>query len=237
MAYILGFIMADGCILPKTNTLTIAIHKKDIEILHYINDILESTYPINYHETKTTPVAKLSINSKLIIEDLKKLGIDRNKTFRLNIPVDMPDKYFSHFIRGFFDGDGCISLKREKELHVDICSVNYQILKEMQEKCNNIGHIYNSKTSKGNTIYYWHMGQKDSWKFRDIIYNPKDVFGLSRKKELFYREFTHNKRAWRPEELDILMQNLEKPPKEIAKLTGRPYPSVTQKLRQIKQAA
>ena len=47
------------------------------------------------------------IGSKEIYDDLLKLGLIPNKSKRLSLP-SIPKKYFSHFIRGYFDGDGSV---------------------------------------------------------------------------------------------------------------------------------
>lgn len=46
MAYILGFIIADGGI--SNYNIRIQIHKKDIKFLHYMNEQLSSEYPIRW---------------------------------------------------------------------------------------------------------------------------------------------------------------------------------------------
>jgi len=45
--------------------------------------------------------------------DLINLGLHPRKSLTINLP-DVPKRYMSHFIRGYFDGDGCINLYRNK---------------------------------------------------------------------------------------------------------------------------
>lgn len=233
MAYILGFILADGNVYK--NRLSIAIHQKDVEILTFIHKELNCSTNLCFYDTKTTPAVRLEISSKILIDDLKALGVESNKTFRLKLPIGLPDKYFYHFVRGFFDGDGSVSLKRGKELHSNICSVNLHLLEDIRIRCNSLGHIYESKTSKGNPVYYWVMSQSDSWKFRDLIYSDNS-FALQRKRAIFFRkESKICGCGWRPWELEFLCKNvLSKSKKEISISLGRSYNAVRFKLKDLK---
>lgn len=50
----------------------------------------------------------LMLNRKIIKEDLVNLhGIGSAKSLSLEFP-NVPNCYLSHFMRGYFDGDGCI---------------------------------------------------------------------------------------------------------------------------------
>lgn len=118
-AYWLGFIMADGTICKPGKTqayncrLQINISAKDIELLEaFKQDIEALDIKINTYTPKNTystnPMSKLVINSKQICLSLKRYGIDSNKTGNECIP-NIPQHLMSHFIRGYFDGDGCIT--------------------------------------------------------------------------------------------------------------------------------
>ena len=43
-----------------------------------------------------------------IIDDLVKLNIVQCKTLTLKYFEEMPEHLHAHFIRGYFDGDGCV---------------------------------------------------------------------------------------------------------------------------------
>jgi intein/homing endonuclease len=45
--------------------------------------------------------------------DLKKQGAMRKKTLRLKFPV-LPNRLIRHFVRGYFDGDGCVCVARKR---------------------------------------------------------------------------------------------------------------------------
>ncbi len=50
---------------------------------------------------------EIQVGSKKIFRQLKKSGFTPNKSLRLRFPA-VPRKMLSPFIRGFFDGDGCV---------------------------------------------------------------------------------------------------------------------------------
>ena len=53
---------------------------------------------------------QLSLRSKIICEDLKKLGCLQKKSKILVFPTEsqVPKNLIHHFIRGYFDGDGSV---------------------------------------------------------------------------------------------------------------------------------
>lgn len=112
-AYYAGLIAADGNISKKGNTVSVYLHKNDVELLIKMKNDLDS----NYHPTFSSALSKgkpclmslWQINSKQIKNDLIKIGLIPNKTGKLNwslIEKNIPHDLLRHFIRGFFDGDG-----------------------------------------------------------------------------------------------------------------------------------
>ncbi|PLT29470.1 LAGLIDADG family homing endonuclease [Peribacillus deserti] len=100
MAYILGFFVA------SKDTQTISIAQKEIEILNSIKTELKSEHPII--QNKKTGVYMLMLNSKIMRKDIIEIhGINPNKCLNLKFPK-IPAEFMSHFVRGYFDGDGCI---------------------------------------------------------------------------------------------------------------------------------
>ena len=56
---------------------------------------------------------RLQIGSKSWFVDLGRLGFTQNKSNILRFPK-IPEKYLTDFIRGYFDGDGCVYFKKLK---------------------------------------------------------------------------------------------------------------------------
>ena len=122
-AYILGFYMSDGSITGTR--FSIAINKDDLELVEKIRDILSPATTIYFSEErinkqgiKSNPICKLQFTSPNITETLQSLGFGKGKTY-LNKSVKniIPRDLMSHFIRGYFDGDGCISYSQPTKKH------------------------------------------------------------------------------------------------------------------------
>lgn len=124
-AYILGFIYADGyTVTSKTGSeLGIELHEKDREILDRINQEFNNVHDIRYREREkeylgyqyTSKTVVLRIHSNEIVNDLKKHSIIPNKTYHPKIFPEIHNTYFWEFLRGYFDGDGCIHIPKKSQ--------------------------------------------------------------------------------------------------------------------------
>jgi len=102
-AYILGFLWADGHVRKDGYATAIEINERDRCIVQYIREQLGSDHKI---ATATHNCIVLSLNSKQINSDLRKLGFCNRKTYSDIIPKH--GRYSLAFIRGLIDGDGSI---------------------------------------------------------------------------------------------------------------------------------
>ena len=118
MAWMLGFIWADGCLQIRIRCvekwryfqyeLTFGLKSADIELLRNVKKFLDCPGAIGKYVTKGGYfICCLSVNSKEIVESLLELGlVQRKSSFDLEFPK-VPKRYLRDFIRGYFDGDGC----------------------------------------------------------------------------------------------------------------------------------
>jgi hypothetical protein len=113
-AYFLGFIAADGCIIRKrwsSGILKIDIKETDKKILYALSDSLSLGYDrIKEYQTGQCKIVRVVVPSDKLTKDLAHYGIVPRKTFTFTFPEIIPDKLIRHFIRGYFDGDGCITV-------------------------------------------------------------------------------------------------------------------------------
>lgn len=159
MAYIIGFVLADGNISLNMRhyRLSISLQKQDENILQQIKKELQSEHLITYRNIKTKnklyESCSLTIDNKNIINTLIKLGITPRKSYNDIVP-DIPKKYKYDFLRGYFDGDGCLYIKirqRGKYLCKDCCmsftaKTKLFLEKIKQDFCDNFGNIAQSNT-------------------------------------------------------------------------------------------
>ncbi len=186
-AYFLGFIVADGCISDKTNS--IKIIQKEQEILFKFKKFIE--FDGNIFQSKSRNISIITVTSEKIKKDLFNLGITPNKTRTVKYP-SIPENLQSHFIRGVFDGDGCISIREDKRDgqkrgQFNICSGNQDFIIEFYNKISNYANLSNkNKIRNPKGTYYvvdW-GGLSDLEKIHDFLYKDASVF-LTRKKETF----------------------------------------------------
>lgn len=122
-AYWLGFLQADGCITRfykgselRSMSLEVTLSEKDKEHLEKFNHCLESNVPIKEKSVKLSGKQyksfRLVINCTKLCYDLINLGCTPQKTYTIKFPNEqqVPKKFIRDFLRGFFDGDGCISI-------------------------------------------------------------------------------------------------------------------------------
>lgn len=113
-AYWLGFLYADGYI-AKDNTIRINLKKDDEEhLLKFMKAIEYTNGKIKYSTKKDGEKiyhqAYFSIRDSKMKQDLADKGCVNNKSLIITFPYDkVPSSLYSHFIRGFFDGDGCLT--------------------------------------------------------------------------------------------------------------------------------
>ena len=222
MAYCLGFIASDGHIWKKRPYITIGIHKKDISVLNFIRDCISPDSKVRISKDK----CQMCVHSERIHKKLIRLGVDYNKTFNLKMPYKIPKKYISHFIRGFFDGDGSIWKTNffaggQDYYYANIVSASYHILKDIHEF---LGFGVLSKIK--NKYYELKFCQSDCIKLYNIIYNNAN-FKLDRKHNKFLLINTTYK-FWSKQEDDIIIKHItERNTKQlIPLLPNRNYKSI-----------
>lgn len=195
-AYILGFMAADGC--NTGNGLAITLHNKDYEILEFIkNEICKEVEIKNVERNRI----RLDIYSRKLSNDLSNQNIIRNKTFTLKFP-ELKNELISHFIRGCFDGDGCISFckhHKSEKLHPVFSYVSASkdfliILEEMLRKECNLNPKKLSKNSKSETFNLVYEGVHQVKRIFDYLYKDS-CFHLTRKFNKFNEYYNGNLRT------------------------------------------
>ena len=109
--YFLGFMGADGTIANKSNQVCLEIQDSDSEVLEKLKDAMELERPIKHYTTaRGYDNAKLYIEDKRLKDKLQEYNLIPNKTYNdcFSIPDNIPSQFFKDYLRGYFDGDGCI---------------------------------------------------------------------------------------------------------------------------------
>lgn len=223
MAYCIGFIAADGHVWRDRPYITISVNKKDVEILNFIVSKISPESQIR----KCNNQAQVCIHSKGLHSSLvNKYNINNDKTFGFKIDYKIPKKYFGDFLRGYFDGDGSIhksSTRKDGSLvyRGSIVSANKQPLEYFVSKLG-----FGSIRTVRNKYYEICFNQSELIELEKIIYTDENRFYLKRKRWKF-KEIKFVNKKWTEEEDIIIINNINLPRKEIAKLLPvRPVASV-----------
>lgn len=179
MAYMLGFWFADGYIYGD-KMFDITTHKNDKYIIQKFADELQYEGPIIDYVDRQA--ARLNFSCVVIYNDLINLGGTERKSLTAKFPK-VPKEYLSDFIRGYFDGDGCVYAKKGKRLNTTFCSGSKifldVLLKILKEEAGVEGGSYSAVNK---TISF---GKKDSIKIGEFMYQNDPKLFLKRKKDKF----------------------------------------------------
>ena len=211
MAYVLGYIYADGSLDDSSymRGKYIQITSTDEDSIQRIKNWLSSEHTITKkksHFTGSKFCFMLRIGSHKIYNDLFKLGLYPNKSLTVRFPK-VPKKYISHFIRGYFDGDGCIYFEKRKgskgqsiinRIRTIFTSGSKKFLKEMNDVLKNIG-IENGKIYPSKRSYQAVYNTKDSIQIFKLIYTETSI------NSFFMRKFKifNNYFELRPKVIDV----------------------------------
>ena len=196
VAYILGFLAADGSVGMSTNELKITLAEKDTELLEKIKQELEFDGPIHHATTsKGYDIASLEIHSAIYKKDLAIYNIIPQKTFTFSIPDTLEKKYWIDFIRGYWDGDGTICTAGKNVIRSSLCSARketlYQILTYLEEEYD-IPKVKIQIKQGVNPTYYFQYSVNSTKKLYHALYYNNDVLCMKRKHEKFIELCTDN---------------------------------------------
>lgn len=197
MAYVLGFFAADGYItVNKRGGQFWCMDISDKKHIEKIKKVIQSDHKISIRRRKggKYKTYRLQIGSPEICDDLRKLGFDERKTKNMVVP-NVPKKYFSNFVRGYFDGDGNVwsgLIHKGREvwslsIQVVFTSCSEIFLFDLKTKLDQFG-IKNGvlRKNKGN-FYRLTYSVFSSLKLYNFMYNDLSTSNLflKRKKDVF----------------------------------------------------
>jgi len=204
-AYWLGFLTADGWInqSKKTNAGVTGIELQygDISHLKKFNKSIDGNYQI-IDRWRTCSIAKdkekkhhtccIRIFSVTMYNTLKNLGFSNDKSYDFHIP-NLPENLIRHYIRGYFDGDGCFCFTN-KSFGISFITASQTLYKDLLDVLETIF----IKTSNcifvnefGTTMYRPEICKfNDKIKFLDWIYQDCNIY-LDRKYKKYLKVKNH----------------------------------------------
>lgn len=205
MAYVLGYLYADGSLeyAPYIRGRYVRVSSVDKDRVEAIRALMEAAHPVVKEKVKGNrkPRYLLRVGNRVLYEQLEKIGMTPNKSLSMRLPA-VPKRFFGSFLRGYFDGDGCVFLQLGKgrdghpiikRLSVIFTSGSEIFLKELGEAIRRYsgnnecrGHLYNGTRSK----QLWYFTQTAVMLF-EIMYKhpPIPALYMRRKYDIFEQYF------------------------------------------------
>ena len=128
MAYILGILASDGTVRKNRNEIKLTLSAVDKEYLETLRNEVGGRDIKEYQDQKGFKNVTWIFTSKRIKEALEKYNIVPEKTYSFTFPKKLNKKYWRDFIRGYFDGDGCISTAGPSAIRFQIGSKTKDVL-------------------------------------------------------------------------------------------------------------
>lgn len=144
-AYWAGFIAADGNIRKDFLKMRIELNIQDYCHLENLKNLLKEKILLKKSIRPKNHSCYIDVNCKEFCLALNNLDITPKKSLTLKIEFDLiPKELRSHFIRGYFDGDGSINKYSREGKNYNEWEISFisskdflnQILKELDKKRN-----------------------------------------------------------------------------------------------------
>jgi intein-encoded DNA endonuclease-like protein len=201
MAYVLGYFAADGSMLKnRRGAHFIEFTSVDKDLIETVQNILSSDHKVSTRQGKSTwhTAYRLQLGSKTMYNDLLGLGFVQAKSKNLIFP-EVPPKFISHFIRGYFDGDGHVSIinykrrNRPKPLSRTIMTGftcgSRSFLEQLHGKLKQYAMVSGGSLCYS-LAYRLTFSVKDSGRINLFLYKDAENLFLNRKKKVFDSYFS-----------------------------------------------
>lgn len=191
-AYWLGFLMADGYVSSNSNTVELSLKESDSNHLEKFNNFLKRSNPIKISkikiEGKEYSRCRCAVTDKHFHDRLIELGCTPQKSLTLKFPnknIFAGKGLIRHFVRGYVDGDGCLSYTKTGRLVVEIIGTK-EFLKEIISLYPNYFKktFYKDKRRLSSNTYFIACSCSNADKFASILYDKSNIY-LDRKYERF----------------------------------------------------
>lgn len=200
-AYFLGFMYADGCV-TSGNAITIQLKESDLEHLEKVKNLISKEAKIKYVTSRydenhsITTKVRFTVHSTQLHQRLVELGCVPRKSLILKFPTkdQVPSYLVHHFIRGYFDGDGCVYTRTPKKRNSSIIVTSLvgtlEMLMGIKEAMNLTSKAIpcKEKRTNGNTYNISFGGVNLVRNLHDYLYRDATIF-LQRKYDIFNKYF------------------------------------------------
>lgn len=201
-AYILGLLYADGYNSLTKSTIAISLQEEDKDLLEQIRKELESEKELEFLDYSNKHdfgynyknQYRLLFFSKHMCTTLNNYGMIPNKSLQLQFPNISSDLY-SHFIRGYFDGDGsfCIRQSQYGVRSLITFTSTYEFCQRIQQIFQTVlqvpaGNIYDASCHNGITKVLSIGGTRQNKIILDWLYKDASIY-MERKYQYYLSNF------------------------------------------------
>lgn len=190
-AYIFGWIMSDGCLRKEGRNKTayaVRIVTNDLEIAEWLHSYMCYGNKIySYNNSHTIKYRNIEA-----IEYMMQLGLTERKSKTVCFP-NVPCKYMSDFIRGYFDGNGSVMLNinaYNSYPRATFTTGSYSFIESLRSELIKVGiqptGVYEDKRENNHSYSLIVSKRAEFESLFNYIYKNKDCsFYLKRKYEKF----------------------------------------------------
>lgn len=181
-AYFFGLLYADGCNLNSRNNITLSLQERDKHILETMTELIQPNKPLQFINLKDkNPNWNNHYRIVICSEHMCKVLNDFGLVPRKSLVKKFPEVIFNsnkdiqrHFIRGYYDGNGSISLSKYNNTYIEYCSTyefltTILIILDLNHDCYRM-----SQRNKGSNSWSLRF-----WRYSDILYIVDYIFSGS----------------------------------------------------------
>ena len=183
-AYWLGFLYADGNLhhANKSWRIELSLQEQDLNHVQKFANFVSCDKTPKYRAK--TKAYRMSFSSSRMAEELIKKGCIPRKSLVLTFPsyAIVPKELMPHFIRGYFDGDGCISLQdlvHSVRKYVSLLGTK-EFLEGLIKETNIAGTVLKKEKRTASNTYQLTWHKKEGNEMLDYMYGNASVY-LQRK--------------------------------------------------------
>jgi len=208
LAYIIGLFVADGHISNYE-----CGGKKNVSFSNQTidRDMLVKVADVCGYKNKVLDfkcgMSRIQFAGDFIWQFFTDLGFDNNKTRFVDIPKQLLNRQdlYGHFIRGVFDGDGSVCVRKRRIYVYPDCNIVGHF-----NTINFIKNIYNcyNRFYPFSTIYRVDYSGENAVKFLNVIYKDSTIhMDRKYKKFLSIKNWKTTCRRWTKEEKNFVIKN------------------------------
>lgn len=173
--WLIGLLASDGSIC-NYNQVKIAQSGNDgLKLVQYVKSMLNAEIPIRTYRTSCKDSHELTISSQKIVRSLADYNIVRNKTLNFTLPK-IPSEFFDSFIAGYIEGDGCVTISKNKE-QCQYLSTSFVGTSNFVKDCQALIPIHGSvRKHSSSSVYEIRWYGKSALKVCDWIYQNPNLY-------------------------------------------------------------